>query len=113
MRLPHPYLVGYHHERAQQNASNLTEINRALEERLAMIDGRERKRKKQAQADREKKVTRVSDERGRYEFCFRDVQATRETVGMDGRGVTAPGERYGVPSSERKRGHVKIPKKVD
>lgn len=112
VRLPHPYLVGYHYERAQYNSSNLRDVNRRFEQRLREVQRRDSARKADAQKAADKRVTRVADERGRFEFWFKDVQATRESVGLDGRGNDAPGERYGVPSSDRKRGTRKIPKKV-
>ncbi len=86
-------------------------------ERLALQkerDLRERERERQSEEDRkrflERAVRRVEPVGGRWEFRFRDVRIDEVVGEKDRRGV---GARYGVPHQDRKRGQVKIPKRVD
>ncbi|GAB1312381.1 37S ribosomal protein S35, mitochondrial [Madurella fahalii] len=48
---------------------------------------------------------------GRFEYRFEKINA--EDVGRNGRSRKAVGWRYGVPFSDRRRGEVKIPTKVE
>ncbi len=77
-------------------------------------DEREKEREKQSEEDRrrflERSVRRVEPVGGRWEFRFRDVRIDEVVGEKDRRGV---GARYGVPHQDRKRGQVKIPKRVD
>ena len=59
----------------------------------------------------EKRLKRIETER--WQFVVKKVKATRPGTGLDGRGTGSPGQRYGVPSQERKRGTVKIPTRVE
>lgn len=86
-------------------------------ERMALQKERdelEREREKQSKEDKrmfqEKSVRRVEPVGGRWEFRFRDVRIDEVVREKDRRGV---GARYGVPPQDRKRGQVKIPKRVD
>lgn len=47
---------------------------------------------------------------GRAEFRFRDIKV--ESVGKDGRAKGGVGARYGFPHEDRKKGMIKIPRKV-
>lgn len=58
----------------------------------------------------EEKKTRVDS--GRFEFRFEDVDV-EGLVGRTGRGRKAVGWRYGAPFTDRKKGMVKIPTKVE
>ena len=75
---------------------------------------KERLRGEKREEDRkrleERKVRKVEPEGGRWEFRFRDVRVDEVTGEKDRRGV---GARYGVPAQDRKRGQVKIPRRVD
>jgi hypothetical protein len=64
------------------------------------------KAKAKHQAD---KTLRVDN--GRFEFRFEKVNA--DDVGRNGRSRTAVGWRYGQPFTDRRRGEVKIPTKVE
>lgn len=59
---------------------------------------------------KEAKKTRVQSDR--WEWVVSDVQATGFGTGKDRRGTKSVGERYGVPSQDRKRGQVKVPTRV-
>ena len=50
---------------------------------------------------------------GRFDYRIQDAVFTKETTGADGRAPWAPGRRYGVPTSDRKRGMIKIPRSVE
>ena len=80
------------------------------EEKEATI--KEAKREIRAR-DEERSVRRVEPggEKGRWEFRFRDVSV--EDAGMDGRGRRGVGARYGMPHEDRKKGMVKIPRRVE
>lgn len=62
--------------------------------------------------EEERRVKRVvpGGDAGRWEFRFRDVSV--EDVGRDGRGRRGVGARYGMPHEDRKKGVVKIPRRV-
>lgn len=91
-----------------------------IEDRAAMQEEREErelavkeaKRKMRAEEER-RRVRRVEPggEKGRWEFRFRDVSV--EEAGMDGRGRRGVGVRYGMPHEDRKKGIVKIPRRVE
>lgn len=63
--------------------------------------------------EEERKVRRVEPggEKGRWEFRFRDISV--EDAGMHGRGRRGVGARYGMPHEDRKKGMVKIPRRVE
>lgn len=48
---------------------------------------------------------------GRAEFRFRDVSV--ESVGKDGRAHGRVGAPYGFPHEDRKKGIIKIPRRVE
>ena len=65
---------------------------------------RERKR-------REKEAKEIKNvETGRSEFRFQDISV--HSVGSDGRSREGVGARYGVPPQDRKKGQIKIPRRV-
>ena len=47
----------------------------------------------------------------RWEFRFRDISV--ESVGKDGRSRSGVGARYGMPHEDRKKGQIKIPRRVE
>lgn len=61
----------------------------------------------------ERRVRKVVPEgsAGRAEFRFRDIKV--ESVGKDGRAKGGVGARYGFPHEDRKKGMIKIPRKVE
>jgi hypothetical protein len=107
-RVPHPELV----ESAKDRLSGMGNTERVALQKER--DEREKEREKQSEEDRrrflERSVRRVEPVGGRWEFRFRDVRIDEVVGEKDRRGV---GARYGVPHQDRKRGQVKIPKRVD
>ncbi|PGH13521.1 hypothetical protein AJ80_06271 [Polytolypa hystricis UAMH7299] len=112
LRIPHPHLVAYEHDRihlAQEKKQRSQRFAERLDaEEAADKDRKDRQKQKIADA-----TNRVVSHGGRYEFRFRDAVVSRENTGADGWGTKAPGKRYGVPNYDRKRGAVKIPTRVD
>lgn len=74
---------------------------------------RKRLKEKIRAEEEERTVKRVvpGGETGRWEFRFRDVSV--EDAGRDGRGRRGVGARYGMPHEDRKKGIVKIPRRVE
>lgn len=111
-RIPHPHLVAFEHDHIKFSSEARLRNQRFIE-RLQADEAADLESKRVKQ-EREEALTRhVQPEESRFEFRFRDVVVSRETTGPDGRGLNAPGRRYGVPSYDRKRGAVKIPTKVE
>ncbi len=88
------------------SAAKLREMVKAKE------DAAERKRRELLEKE-ERLVRRVVPEgsAGRAEFRFRDIKV--ESVGKDGRAKEGVGARYGFPHEDRKKGMIKIPRKVE
>jgi hypothetical protein len=107
-RIPHPQLIIAHKDQTktspQQRLEHYKEWMQKEEEAIKARKAREEARER-------REVKKVEGKR--FEFRFREVTVSRETVGMDGRGRTAVGKRYGVPNYDRKRGTVKIPTSVE
>ena len=108
-RIPHPELIEVEREKNLQ-------ISR--EERLERQAEREKKEaeakveKERKRREREDRVTKhIVPEGSRWEFRFQDISV--ESVGRDGRDLRGVGARYGIPHEDRKRGQIKIPRKVD
>ncbi|KAL2825377.1 hypothetical protein BJY01DRAFT_157737 [Aspergillus pseudoustus] len=111
VRIPHPHLVTFEGERAA-NPQSLQDVWTSYEKRLEEGNEAEEKRKLRKQQARDSQVTRVQPESSRFEFRIKDVVVSKETTGLDGRNPRAPGQRYGVPKMDRKKGQVKIPTQV-
>lgn len=111
-RIPHPHLVTFERDRLENPGEHRERMQR-YEERLREVEEAEQERRRQAKEQLEKRITKVQPEGSRFEFRFKDVVVSKETTGPDGRGTAAPGHRYGVPLEDRKKGHVKIPTKVE
>jgi len=108
-RIPHPHLIAEAKDRNDLNDEKLQReryYTRLREDQERMEAARAKR-----EAFEESKKTRVDT--GRWQFVVTDVQTTRQGTGLDGRGTRSPGFRYGVPAQDRKRGHVKIPTKVE
>lgn len=111
-RIPHPQLI----ELERDNINNPSEARERWEkyhERVKKSDELEQQRKALAKKKAEARTIRIEPADSRFEFRFNDVIVSKETTGPDGRGHTAPGRRYGVPTYDRKKGQVKIPTKVE
>lgn len=111
-RIPHPHLIAFaQDQRNPELKDNEDEIKRRYVQRLLDdAQSRARTRAKKIAADEAQK-TRV--ETGRWQFVVTDVKTSRQGTGRDGRGSGSPGYRYGVPHEDRKKGHVKIPTRVE
>ena len=71
---------------------------------------RKRRAEEARRAREEKRTKKVTPEGGRWEFRFKDVKVDAVVRERDRKGV---GVRYGVPPQDRKKGQIKIPKRVD
>ncbi|KAF2139116.1 uncharacterized protein K452DRAFT_198297, partial [Aplosporella prunicola CBS 121167] len=105
-RIPHPDLV----EAERDMIAGLS-----FEERVNKQRQRDQKRAEalqRAERKRAEKAARVSTVRARrWDFKFEEFSV--DQVGTDGKSPGGVGWRYGNPHNDRKRGLVKIPKKVD
>ncbi|PKY06266.1 hypothetical protein P168DRAFT_288213 [Aspergillus campestris IBT 28561] len=110
-RIPHPHLVALERYRLA-HSEEPRESNKYYRTRLLEQERLEGEQRAQAAAREEQSTNKVAPAASRFEFRFRDVEFSEETVGHDGRGSIAPGRRYGVPSEDRKKGQVKIPTSV-
>jgi hypothetical protein len=111
-RIPHPQLIALERDKMTHSMER-REYTERYQERLKQSDKLEQERKRIAKEKAEKQLTRLQPENSRFEFRFKDVVVSKETTGPDGRGHVAPGQRYGVPTYDRKKGQVKIPTKVE
>lgn len=111
-RIPHPHLIA--HEMDKRNPEldgNRDEIRQRYETRLREdAESRANARARKFAADEARK-TRV--ETNRWQYVVTDVKVSRQGTGLNGRGTGSPGVRYGVPHEDRKKGQIKIPKKVE
>jgi hypothetical protein len=112
VRIPHPHLIAFERDRLA-NPGEHRERKERYEQRLQKEEEAEQERKRLAKEQLEKRMTKVQPEGSRFEFRFKDVVVSKETTGPDGRGSVAPGHRYGVPTYDRKKGQIKIPRKVE
>lgn len=106
-RIPHPHLIAYAKDKDLDRGLRQERYQQRLREDKEKRDAAKTKR----EAYEESKKTRVDTDR--WQFVVTEVQATRQGTGLNGRGAQSPGFRYGVPREDRKRGHVKIPTKVE
>lgn len=112
VRIPHPQLIAMERDRIT-NPNEYHERRQQHQQRMKKLEEVEQERKRSEKERAEKRLTRIDPEASRFEFRFKDVVVSKETTGPDGRGHTAPGRRYGVPTYDRKKGQVKIPTKVE
>ena len=104
-RIPHPHLIAHEQDKTSRGPKlSASEIQKRYEGRLReeqnMIERLIRYRKEKD----EKTKSRVQSER--WEFVVQDVKSE-----VLGKGVV--GQRYGIPSQDRKKGQIKIPRKVE
>ncbi|KIW96947.1 uncharacterized protein Z519_02338 [Cladophialophora bantiana CBS 173.52] len=111
-RIPHPHLIAFEKDKLNRSLTPLERLARHRE-RLEKDEERQQALKNKLQQEEESKKTRI--DAGRWQFVVTEVQSTRQGIGLNGRGSGkgAVGQRYGVPSQERKKGQVKIPTKVE
>jgi hypothetical protein len=105
-RIPLPMLVDLERWRLE---------NKSREARTQLqIEMDEQKAAKEEEIERKKAEWREQTQRvvrgRRWDFKFQDFSAER--VGPNGRARGAVGIRYGMPHEDRKRGMVKIPRRV-
>ena len=112
-RIPHPHLIPFAQDKSPNSpyAGESRMIAERYATRLLEDEAQRAQARRKAAAKEEARTTRI--ETPRWEFIIKEVRATREGTGLDGRGTGSPGYRYGVPSAERKRGTVKIPTRVE
>lgn len=111
-RIPHPHMVDYYKDVEDPQLKNDGFERRKRHNARLRVDEMERQLKKEKKKAAEDRRT-IRVETPRWEILVKEVKATREGTGLDGRGTKSPGIRYGVPSQDRKRGQHKIPTKVD
>ena len=104
-RIPHPHMIANEIDKLDPALKGQTrEIRQRYENRLREEEVMIEQSAKRKVAKAEKSKTRVQSER--WEWIVQDVKAE-----VLGKGVV--GERYGIPSQDRKRGQIKIPRKVE
>jgi hypothetical protein len=111
-RIPHPQLIELERDFIAK-PHEPKERWEKYHERIQKSDKLAQKRKADAKKRAEERTIRIEPKNSRFEFRFNDVVVSKQTTGPDGRGHTAPGHRYGVPTYDRKKGQVKIPTKVE
>ena len=105
-RVPHPELVQLQKWRHEGIiADERIQLQREMEAKEAESRKVREKKRKEKEAKEIKKV-----ETGRSEFRFQDISV--QSVGSDGRSREGVGARYGVPHQDRKKGQIKIPRRV-
>ncbi|KAJ5908119.1 hypothetical protein N7495_000801 [Penicillium taxi] len=112
VRIPHPLMVKMEIDRVKYPNERRIVIERHAE-RIAKQEATELEHRERAKARREDKIKHVEPEGGRFDYRIQSVVYTKETTGVDGRAPWAPGQRYGVPVNDCKRGVVKIPTRVE
>ena len=105
-RIPHPELVLAEREIA---------MGLAFDERkslaLRRLEEEEEKRRWKDSKIKAELASLKTVPKRRWDFVFKDVSV--ESVGIDGRSHKGVGWRYGMPHEDRKRGQVKIPRKIE
>jgi len=106
-RIPHPELVQldkWKYEGIQYD------VRMKMQKEAIEKEVRVRKLKEKARLEKEKLTTKVA-ETPRWQFKFKDISV--ESVGKDGRARGGVGARYGMPFEDRKKGIIKIPRRVE
>ncbi|KAF2004031.1 hypothetical protein P154DRAFT_519619 [Amniculicola lignicola CBS 123094] len=105
-RIPHPELVKAERELA---------AGLPFEERRRLVEGRLKAEQAKKSKEEARKAAAIASlktvPQRRWDFVFQDVSV--EAVGKKGRDPRGVGWRYGFPHEDRKKGHVKIPTRVD
>ncbi len=107
-RIPHPELIELERERLE----GVPRDERIARQRERLrIEKEARQAKEDARrAKEEEGVTVVATPGSRWDFRFKEFRV--EDVGKDGRALKGVGWRYGIPHEDRKKGQVKIPRRV-
>lgn len=106
-RIPHPELIEL--ERQLRQGVPREERIAAAAERMRVEAEEKRRREERRKADEEARIRLVQGKR--WDFKFENVSV--DDVGRDGRAPDGVGWRYGFPHEDRKRGQVKIPRRVE
>ena len=105
-RIPHPELVLAEREIA---------MGLAFDERkslaLRRLEEEEEKRRWKDNRLKAELASLKTVPKRRWDFVFKDVSV--ESAGIDGRSHKGVGWRYGMPHEDRKRGQVKIPRRIE
>jgi hypothetical protein len=101
-RIPHPEMIETIKDR--NNGMNAREQRITQEARIAEMNNKRRDIQEKKIAKLEKMTTIVPGKR--WDFKFVDCKV--EDGGKLGRGLKAPGWRYGFPHEDRKKGQIKI-----
>ena len=111
-RIPHPHMIAFEIDKLDPSLKKEADKREERYYERLYQDEQGRANERQRKLDNaEKHKTRIETER--WQFVLTKVKATKEGTGLDGRGTKSPGFRYGAPSLERKRGMIKIPRKVE
>jgi hypothetical protein len=105
-RIPHPEMV--QGEKLLLEGAPKEKVASKVRDLLS-ADALRRATRKEEKKAREAALTTVVASK-RWDFKFRDFDAT--DVGKDGRKPGAVGYRYGAPHEDRKKGQIKIPRRV-
>jgi len=111
-RIPHPHLIAFEKDKKDPILSGERDERMRRYAQRFEDDAAAREAARQKKLERDE-ASRIRIETSRWQFVVKEVAATREAVGVDGRGTKSPGFRYGVPSQDRKRAQVKIPTRVE
>lgn len=109
-RIAHPHLVEL--EKLKLAGASDMDANALIKQKMKEKEA-QREASRQELREREKRlVTKVhpGGNKARAEFRFREISV--ELVGKDGRDRRGVGMRYGLPAQDRKKGQIKIPRKV-
>ena len=105
-RIPHPHMIAHETDKLDLGLRyNQPELLKRYNERLENEERKISEGIARKVAREESMKTRIQSDR--WEFVVTDVVSERL-----GRATPKIGERYGVPSQARKRGQVKIPRRV-
>ena len=105
-RIPHPELYDLEKWRRE----GVVPAERISRQREKNEEDAKRREKLQRLKEEKERLTVKRIETPRWEFKFQDIDT--EIVGKDERDHRGVGARYGMPHEDRKKGQIKIPKKV-
>lgn len=111
-RIPHPELVQL--QQRQQVERMLPHVSAVQLREMVKAKEEAAQWKQRARLEKEERQVRkvIPDgSAGRAEFRFREIKV--ESVGQNGRAKGGVGARYGFPHEDRKKGMIKIPRRVD
>ncbi|GME22802.1 putative ribosomal protein s35 mitochondrial protein [Neofusicoccum parvum] len=105
-RIPHPDLV-----EAERDEFLGLPFDERVDRQQQRNQKHEEERVRKAKKAAEKAAKTQAVPGRRWDFHFQDFSV--EQVGRDGKSPAGVGWRYGAPHEDRKRGQIKIPKRVD